>query len=200
MGLVDMDGDQPKNSISMHDLSNAYIIKPGRTAVRLPLLIALLLALSCGDAFAQNPTANTLALAPGASSPEATLQQVAWIRGHWRGEALGGIAEEWWSPPLGNAMMCTFRLVVDGQVRFYEIVTIMEKEQSLLMRLKHFDGELHGWEERDETVDFPLVKISRDRVYFSGLTFERAGPDSLTVYVDTDGQQELTFRYGRVGN
>ncbi len=46
----------------------------------------------------------------GGNSPEATLEDVSWIAGHWKGEAFGGIAEEIWSPPLGDSMMFVFKL------------------------------------------------------------------------------------------
>jgi len=55
---------------------------------------------------------NTLTL-EGNESPAATLKDVAWIAGHWQGEALGGITEEVWTAPLGKSMMGSFKLVVD---------------------------------------------------------------------------------------
>ena len=66
------------------------------------------------------------------SSPKGSINEVAWIAGHWQGKAFGGIVEETWSPPLGGSMMCVFKLVVESEVRFYEIVTISE-ENALAM-------------------------------------------------------------------
>ena len=142
---------------------------------------------------------NTLSLGENDTSPKADIKDVAWIAGHWQGEAFGGIAEEIWSPPLGNAMVASFRLIVDNQVSFYEIETITEENESLILRLKHFHANLIGWEEKDETVDFPLVKIERDKAYFSGLTFEKVSDKEMHVYVrisDEEGnQQEMKFPY-----
>jgi len=142
---------------------------------------------------------HTLSLQDGASSPKATIEDVAWIAGHWRGEAFGGITEEIWSPPIGNAMVASFRLVVDDKVSFYEIETITEENGSLILRLKHFHGNLVGWEEKDETVDFPLVKVERNKAYFDGMTFEKVSDTELNVYVvieDQDGnKQEMKFPY-----
>ena len=60
------------------------------------------------------------------TSPQATLSDVAWITGSWEGEAFGGQVQEVWAPPLGDSMMCAFKLVVDGKVEFYELCQIRE--------------------------------------------------------------------------
>jgi hypothetical protein len=143
----------------------------------------------------------TLEFPKNGTSPQATLSDVQWIQGHWTGEALGGQAEEIWSPPLGESMMGSFKLVQDDKVKFYEIITISETEQTLIMRLKHFDAELKGWEEKDETVNFKLVKLNPGKVFFDGLTFERINENEMNVYVrfESDEQDsEGKFNYHRV--
>ena len=150
---------------------------------------------------AQENFSNTMTLQPGEKSPEATLEDIAWIQGHWRGEAFGGITEEIWTPPLGGSMMCAYKLVVDGEVDFYEIVTISEIGNTLILRLKHFHKDLKGWEEKDETVDFPLVKVSKDKMFFDGFTFEKISENEMNVYVDIggkEGKKEMKFNYKRV--
>ena len=116
---------------------------------------------------------NTLSVNDNESSPKASIQDVAWIAGHWQGEALGGTTEEIWSAPIGDSMMGSFRLIKFNKVSFYEIETISEESGSLILRLKHFHGDLKGWEEKDETVDFPLVKLDGQTAYFDGMTFEK---------------------------
>ena len=149
-------------------------------------------------AFAQNPFPNTLSYNEAAGSPPADLSAVTWIAGHWQGEAFGGITEEIWTPPLGGSMMCAFKLIVDGQVQFYELCTISEEKGSLILRLKHFHGDLKGWEEKDETIDFKLVKVTPDKVFFDGFTFERISDTEINLYVvieDGGEQQEVKFNY-----
>ncbi len=150
---------------------------------------------------AQSKFQNTLFFENPADSPKASLDDVAWVAGHWRGEAFGGIAEEIWSPPLGGSMMCVFRLVADDEVNFYEICTLVEKEETLLLRLKHFHSDLKGWEEKDETVDFKLVKVTPNKVFFEGFTFERINKNEINMYVVIDNHGEKTetkFNYHRV--
>ncbi len=165
----------------------------------LTLLILATLLAPAALAQSQHST-HTLELDEGAT-PKGTLADVAWIAGHWRGEALGGTAEEIWSPPLGNSMMGVYRLVKDGQVSFYEILTIAAESETLILRLKHFHPDLAGWEERGESVDFPLVRAEPGKAYFSGMTFLLKDEDTLEVYVanrQKDGTVgELAFLYRR---
>lgn len=129
----------------------------------------------------------------------ATLADLAWIAGNWKGQAFGGQVEENWSEPSGDSMMASFKLVKEGKVSFYEIEIIREVNQSLLLQLKHFNNDLKGWETKDETVDFPLVKITDNAVYFDGMTFEKLGENQMNVYVlmrQKDGKEyELKFEY-----
>ena len=142
---------------------------------------------------------NTLSLKQGQSSPEASINDVAWIAGHWRGQAMGGFTEEIWSPPLGAAMMGSFKLVINNEVNFYELETITEENGSLMLKIKHFDAALNGWEEKDETVDFPLIKLTESRACFDGLTFERLNNDELNIYVSQgdDHSSESKFSFTR---
>ncbi|WP_375323323.1 DUF6265 family protein [Flagellimonas sp. GZD32] len=143
----------------------------------------------------------TLSLPDGENSPKANLDQVAWIEGHWKGEAFGGIAEEIWSPPLGNSMMFVFRLVNNGKVSFYESGHIQEVDETIILQLKHFDGSMKGWEEKDKTIDFKLVKIEPNKVYFDGMTMEKVNEDQINVWVlieENGNQEEILFSYKRV--
>ncbi len=145
--------------------------------------------------FGQN---NTLLLTENQTSPKAKLSDISWIQGNWRGEAFGGVTEEIWGPPLGKSMMCVFKLVVDDQVQFYEIETITEEDNSLILRLKHFHSNLKGWEEKEKTIDFKLVKVAEDKVYFDGYTFEKISENEMNVYViiEIDGEDtETKFNY-----
>jgi hypothetical protein len=164
------------------------------------LIATLFLVIS---AFGQNKFPNTLFYNDSDGSPYADLSAVEWVQGHWRGEAFGGVTEEIWTPALGGSMMCAFKLVVNEQVKFYELVTLAEENGTLILRLKHFHGNLKGWEEKDETVDFKLVKVTPNKVYFDGFTFERLPNDELNIYVVIENgneKNEMKFHYQRVKN
>jgi len=159
------------------------------------ILLFTLLACVCCSA------QNTLSLAENEKSPHANLEAASFMTGHWKGEAFGGITEEIWTAAEGNAMLFTFRLVVDGKVDFYEIGHIIEANNSLLLQLKHFGADLKGWEEKEETEDFKLVKKETNKLYFDGITYESLNENEMNVYVlaeNEDGTtEELTFNFKR---
>ncbi len=167
------------------------------------LVLAVVLVCSAASAQGQEKmTERTLKLGTGAKSPHATMSDVAWLAGHWVGPALGGEAEEVWSPPKAASMMGMYRLVRDDRVVFYELLTLVQKGGSLVLRLKHFNPDLTGWEDKQETVDFRLVGLGEEIVQFEGMTFHREGDAKLTVYLAIEGKDgalhEEVFRYARV--
>lgn len=153
---------------------------------------------------AQKPglTPNTLAYDSAQARPVAAVPDLGWLAGHWRGPALGGISEEVWSAPEANSMMGMYRLMKDGDVVFYEILSIQPDGGSLVLALKHFNPDLTGWEEQNEVRRFRLLKLTPDEAYFEGMTFRRLGPDRLLVQVameHADGTAtEADFPYARV--
>ena len=161
------------------------------------LRICCLLLLCLTDVY----TADTLTLAPGQVSPKASIELLSWLAGYWRGEALGGVVEEHWAPPSAGSMAGTFKLSSNGKVKFYEIEIIREVNDSLMLQLKHFQHDLKGWEEKDQTVDFPLVKIEEDAAYFDGFTIRKISDDEMHMFVVFEREPELkeaSFKYKRV--
>lgn len=139
---------------------------------------------------------NTLKLKKNQSSPKAKLSDISWIAGHWKGEALGGVTEEIWTEPLGGSIMGCFRVIKDGKTIFYELETITEEDETLILRLKHFSPKLIGWEEKEVTVDFKLVKVTDRKVYFEGFTFERINKNRINTYVLIQ-EKEVKFSFKR---
>lgn len=129
------------------------------------------------------------------------LENIAWLSGNWKGEAMGGTTEENWSEPNGDSMMAAFKLVKDGKVLFYEIEIIREVKNTLILQLKHFNNDLKGWETKDETIDFPLKEITANKIIFEGMTFEKISEHEMNVSVDIkqkDGSTEvLKFKYNK---
>jgi Domain of unknown function (DUF6265) len=77
----------------------------------LPLAIVLLTAVAHAQAPAAKPT----------------LQDFAWLAGHWRIEQADRIIDEHWMAPAGNLMMGMARNVQAGKVREYEF-TLLRQE------------------------------------------------------------------------
>jgi hypothetical protein len=119
---------------------------------------------------------------------------------------LGGVTEESWSAPAAGAMMGMFRVVKPGsdgreQVGFYEFLTFVEQDGTLALKLKHFNPDLTGWEEKAGMVTFRLARVTPDTIYFDGLTFRREGRDRMTIFLalrdGTGTVREEVFRYTR---
>jgi hypothetical protein len=157
--------------------------KMERTMKNLSFLF-LLLAVFQIEALAQvKNTENTLKLVDGQNAEKASVNDMAWLAGGCAGTGLGGVSEEIWSKPLGGVMMGAYRLIKDDKPVFYEMLMLVEKEGSLVLRLKHFTRDFVGWEEKDKSVDFKFVSRSDRRMNFSGLTFERLGDKELKIYL-----------------
>ena len=64
---------------------------------------------------------------------------------------------------------------------------------------KHFHKDLTGWEEKDEVQRFKLIKVSDDRVYFEGFTFEKINDSEINIYglikKDDGTTEEVKFNY-----
>lgn len=137
----------------------------------------------------------------GSSGAAAKITDFKWLAGTWSGSGLGGTIEEIWSEPQNGVMMGMFRLFSGGKLSFYEFIVLEERNGSVVMRLKHFDPKLVGWEEKDKTVDFPFIKKDKQRYYFGGLTFEPKGDviDLFLAMRSSDGSfREAKFVYKRV--
>jgi hypothetical protein len=144
------------------------------------------------------------AVAQSAPVEKATLADLTFIAGQWRGELQGGVTEENWSAPEGDAMMGVFRYVRNGKAVFYEMLLIEMTSAGPVLRLKHFNPGLKGWEEKDEVNSYPLVELRKDRAVFersdktSRLIFQRTSASELSIWLEQkkDGKHSSQeFKY-----
>ena len=91
-------------------------------------------------------------------------------------------------------MVGYFRLVKDGKPVFYEIMTLLEIDGSVEMRLKHVNPDMTGWEEKADFVTFKLARVEKDALYFSGLTFKRTAPDRVEIYLALRNRSDGSVR------
>lgn len=137
-------------------------------------------------------TTHTLKLDNVERSVNASIGDVEWLAGRWIGEGFGGQIEEIWSPAAGGAMVATFRLLQDDEPSFYELCLLVEENNTLIYKVRHFNPDFKAWEEKEEYVSFPLIKIEGQTLYFQGLTYELVG-DICHIYLamkQKDGSHE----------
>lgn len=98
-------------------------------------------------------------------------------------------------------MMFVFKVVEKDSVLFYESGAIIEENNTLILKFKHFNRDYTGWEEKDETMTFKLVKVEPNKLYFEGFTFEKIDVNEINIYVniaeDENKINEVKFNYKR---
>ncbi len=154
-----------------------------------------------GPALAQDTQRETRLGEEGFESPPATLKQIDWLVGQWVGEGIQGApAMESWLPPTGPTMVGTFvQETGEGGIMFTEHLYLMEEEGTLVLRLKHFNADLTGWEEKDDMLTFRLVAMEECAAYFRALTLRCADSEKpgegLVAAVRMQSGKELVFRF-----
>lgn len=161
----------------------------------------LILLVLTGTAVAQSrQLEHTFKLDVPENRPPATLADVSWLVGSWTGEAFGNTFEEVWNPPSAGSMIGFFKLMQDDQVGFYELLLLVEEEDSLSLKVKHFNPDFTAWEEKADYVDFRFVKAEDNAIHFSGISFYRISDDEMHAYLvmrSKDGtvrEEKLAYR------
>ncbi|NNF16109.1 MAG: hypothetical protein HKN70_05135 [Gammaproteobacteria bacterium] len=156
------------------------------------LILITFLLVSCASAneFSKS-TEHTYRLAENAGQPEARIEDVAWLTGAWTGEAFGERFEQTWNPPSAGSMVGFFKLLNKDSVNFYELLLIVEENNSLVMKVKHFHADFTAWEDKEDYVRFPLVHLEKDAIHFSGLSFYRQNNDDVIGYLAMRRKGEL---------
>lgn len=142
-----------------------------------------------------------LKLSEGDEPGPATIRQLDWLTGYWRGTGLGGQCDELWMPATDSSMVGVFRYEKDGKIVFTEYMVIQEEGGSLVLSLKHFNRDLSAWEEVEEWTTFRLVKTSGQTAWFSGLTYHREG-DQLRILLSMRSGEKVRieeFRFEKTG-
>ena len=166
--------------------------------------IALVLCLFVETLLAvEERTVHTFRLSEGETAPEASLADAEWMSGSWKGTAFGQSFEEVWSTPSAGSMVGYFKLFVEGDnVSFYELMLITVDEGTLSLKVKHFNADFTAWEEKSDFVNFRLVKIEKDALHFSGLSFYRRDENHIDAYIvmkEGDEVSEHELKYVRDG-
>ncbi|MFY0651393.1 MAG: hypothetical protein JXQ96_05140 [Cyclobacteriaceae bacterium] len=112
---------------------------------------------------------------------ESKLSEFSWLAGSWIGDGFGGISEEMWSEPTVGSIIGTYKHYNDGKVVFYEFMAITEVEGKISLKLKHFNPDITGWEEKDDFVEFPFVQSSKNKIEFKGLVYELMSENEMEV-------------------
>jgi hypothetical protein len=82
-------------------------------------------------------------------------------------------------------MMGMFRLIKGGALAFYEFMTIEQEVDHLVLRIKHFDRGLIGWEKQDEVHESRSLTQGEMSVVFDGISYSSDPDGALRVEMQT---------------
>ena len=110
-----------------------------------------------------------------------SIEDFAFLTGYWKGTGFGGESEEMWMPPVAGKMFGIFKQSSDSELIFTEFMEITEVDGEFKLRLKHFNPDFSGWEEKQDHVIFPWVSVSPNKAVFGALSYELVEPDKLKI-------------------
>jgi hypothetical protein len=134
-------------------------------------------------------------LSGGQEARKSTLNPLAFLSGRWVSEQPAEVQEESWSPVIGDSMTGSFRVVHGGKPVFYEFWAVELDENRPVLKLKHFNAGLAGWEEKNASTRMPLISSSEGDAVFAeadgsvSLHYQRKGAVlTCTVHHVRDGK------------
>ena len=125
------------------------------------------------------------------------LAKVAFLAGHWQGRMGGDVIEEFWTRPGGKAMLGTFRWIgANGSTRVVEILTIVEQDDEVILRLRHFDLALKPWASEETPPTLRLAEATKNRAAFVS---DDASDLAGVVYEVEDDELVITVSFKDAG-
>lgn len=127
----------------------------------------------------------------------ATLKDLSFIAGHWRGEMGGTVIEEVWMPPEGDAMYSLFRMVGKGRTQFTEFQALEQRGENVVLVLRHFGAGLIAREDKESPLVWTVAEVAANRVVFhqtgttTQLEYARDG-DQLTITLIKERDGKMT--------
>jgi len=95
------------------------------------------------------------------------VHDLDWMAGTWRSEEGPMHFEEHWTTPWGEGMYAVSRGLSDGRTSLVELSEIVEFENDLVLRLRHFHVGLKPWDsEKDGPLVWKLKELGDKRVVF----------------------------------
>jgi hypothetical protein len=76
----------------------------------------------------------------------------------------------------------------DGKTTFYEFLALAEEKDGLVLRMKHFEENFNGREEKDQSVVFDATDISPGHVVF--VSRDKNRPTTLEYRQPSKGKLE----------
>ncbi len=122
--------------------------------------------------------------------------------GTWKGTGFNSELTEVWAEPSSGTMMGMFKIERDNKIVLYEFMNIVKENGVFVLKVKHFNPEFQGWEEKDKHISFPLKEIRENKIIFEGLTINKTDDNELIFLLNVtsdDGSVRIEeLKYTRV--
>jgi hypothetical protein len=122
-----------------------------------------------------------------AQAQTASLADVAFMEGRWRGTFNGGPIEASWIAPVGDNLTGFMRMMKDNKVTMYEMLIFEQTEQGPIVLVKHFKPSLVGQEEKDKSDRYKFIEAGKEKALFEKedgsirIIYEKRGKDQLAI-------------------
>ena len=123
-----------------------------------------------------------------AQASSSAMDQLSFLTGRWISDTPDEYQEESWSPIHSQNITGQFRVLQKGTPVFYEFWSVEMDHNIPVLKLKHFNAGLIGWEDKDKSTRMPLRKAGTNEVLFeeedgsATVHYQRTG-DTLTCTV-----------------
>jgi hypothetical protein len=128
------------------------------------------------------------------------------LEGYWIGKIEDDIVEEGWSIPSANSIMGMFKWIKEGKNYFYEFIIIEKMNDKIELKIKHFNPDFEGWEEKSDFVCYRLLEVSTNKIVFGPpdpdekgrLIYEKPDDNSLVAILEMSQTGKiLKFTFNR---
>ncbi len=131
------------------------------------------------------------------------LTSLEWIIGKWYGENGENTMEEDWHPIMGDAMPGWFRWKKGDAIFLYEFMLFQQVENNVVLKIKHFDAKLAGWEEKGSWVEYDAWISSQNQIMLRAtdtnhtpwMSYERIGSILKCTFYDIRGNQGDQYEF-----
>jgi hypothetical protein len=136
--------------------------------------------------------------APPATSAKATIADMAWLAGTWKGQMGAASLEERWTPAAGGAMLGVSRTVANNKMVEFEFLRVIERDATLI-----YVALPNG---RTPATEFTLTKLGATEARFENpshdypkvISYTLAADGTLTAVIsDSGGAKAQSFVFKR---
>jgi hypothetical protein len=96
----------------------------------------------------------------------ATLADVAFMEGRWKGTFNGGPIDAAWIAPQGDNLSGFMRMMKDNKVTMYEMLIFEQTDNGPMVLVKHFKPGLVGQEEKDQSDRYKFIEAKKNWALF----------------------------------